>query len=673
MNSVDNLNLDDQTKEVKSFLDSLTSFWNQLNELMNNGAPRTVERLFAILGAAVAVNKSWTLVGYASTVFSLIVVGVDKILDPTATILTGLFVRYARAVRIAAPITVLCFIAAFIIPLTGFSGQSVWQMGIYTALAMLIIMSIFDYIFVVRFDEPQWLRTFKKDGHNPGDASGSGITPSTVLVQSGMRRRILTYLVVGLGSFLFIPGLHLLLGGVEPTSIVLSAPFLLIISGFGVIVLLPVLAIGYVLMHKYANAPTGNFLETVFNPLLTLLFFVAGAVLSFELLHVWQVPVWFFIGGVIALLILAIASIRNQRIRTFLKNATVANAFIKLGLLIGLCVLCILIPYSGDRAILGRSVQNWFQNRTSYVVHDQSTRPAGDILFDQRVDSNDLAILRKLVDTSQSLDVLPIDSAYADVNQDGFLNELDTLLFVRALLNDERSLLQRPSQKSIVQSSFAKDDDTLLIHQKPDTSMIKGRTPPIDSSIRRQHDPTKLRTTPADPVQVAHSLSSQPAQALFASMVVSDDRSVVLESSESRQSYQVEIVNMRSIDPEHFEIELKCSRPRPDADKRLAVGSGTELILYWKDVNFPKRVFKHHFRVEMAQMSSWPYTWIYEPIPLNTVSGSIDATTTANVILTMKATEPIVKGHVLQLDRAYFVYRTDRTGERWAAVMRADG
>ncbi|MBI5037783.1 MAG: hypothetical protein HZC01_03730 [Candidatus Kerfeldbacteria bacterium] len=591
-----------EEKVEEGFFSSIGSFFGKLGDLFNETKGlRTVEHLFAVYGAFEAFKKKHTIWGHFINLLSMIAVGVDKFLDPTKSFLTAVFVRYMRAVRLALPVMVLCFLSALIIPLAGFTGQSVWMMGLYSALIMLFLSIFVDYTFIASIDRPS------------APNSSQNTIPESALIlsaaereardracreamvsaerresrrrrRSAIMRRILGHSGIFIGSWLFIPTLSYMVGGVEPTTLVLSAPFLLILSFLALIVFLPLLGIAYILMRFANKGKTPPFLESVYNPLFVLFFFVGGATITFEMLQVWHLPGWMFIGSIIALLVLGVAAIRKTWIRTFLQNTTVVNAFLKLGIVATLCVICIAIPDSGNQQLLFRTAQDWLGNGAREVAQSNVTRPGGDVIFDHKVDSCDLEVVKKIV--NKSTKVSSIDSAYADVNQDGVVNDIDVVFFEKALKEGTTLMLRRPTSVQFVAKNEVDDEQSeSSIPPSPvnpaDTTPAAPSTAPVPNATPT---PQLQRTQPSQPPRSRLVVAQQGmySEEIPISTLASVTWPVaVTENSMYTLPISVRIDSLsRGTGSTTAYVTFLYPQPGPEADRtpqRLYIGRGTRI------------------------------------------------------------------------------------------------
>ncbi len=358
------------------------------------------------------------------------------------------------------------------------------------------------------------------------------------------------------------------------------------------------------------------------------------------------------------------------------------------------------------------------------VVHSDVARPAGDVVFDLTVNDDDLLELRRhlrLRSDTTAADVLTGKNlAYADVNRDSVVDSADLKLFERAMaatgqyydprldLNHDGvvNLYDLDSLSSSTDAERARIDSVKALYQlRLDNMQLllleaprDGDTDRKSRSLMADADTTASTTSGAQPgtvpsqhpdsmIQPPTQQQSPPpaqprqplqgttriargsidAQAQLASAVtVNPHQPIRLQCSQSDPPFQVDVLSSRMINDRQIEVVVQYSLPGLTADGKhnavIAVGSGTQLVVKWKDINYPTRVFHQEFYVSSVTMTTWPLNEVYSTVPLNTVVRSISLTTSVRASLILTAPEALPKAYALDVDRVYFKLKRDREG-----------
>ncbi len=411
---------------AKSWMDMLGDVLKHAKEVAS-GSGISLNKLLVIFAGVFGYHKRYDvykcLAGFTAMIGA---VPLEKILDPTKDVTTGIFCRYSRLVRLLLPMMLFGGVISIIIIMCGFAEQTLGRMVLFSEVAVLLLALIGDFflVFPLRKNmETNWI--------NNGGA----------MLLLG---RVRAYIGLAIATWMYVWFVVDVIGNGEPLNAILSGAYLLILGVIAAFTLLPICWLAYKASRiSYANngdtddQSEKSFSDFFVRPPLRILFFVLGAVVTFKLIRIQNLPADYFFGAILALLVLSIAAYSNKMLRTFLRFITIKNMFIELGWVALLCLIAISTPSSGDRGTVMAAMQNTWNNVIyQRFVHSDFARQAGDVNGDLVTNEKDLWMMQAYIGFNGAdpdpTAIATINLPWANVNGDGSVDDADLSLFMLA-------------------------------------------------------------------------------------------------------------------------------------------------------------------------------------------------------------------------------------------------
>lgn len=148
--------------KIHGLYEKFMSMVDSMQSTVGQGKFGRVELALAALGIKKLYEARVTIWGCIVYVFSLIMVGVDWLVDPYKSFTGRLFVSYCRAVRLLVPLGIVLAALSIVLILCGLTHQSPAAAVVWSIMVVMSMVAIFDYVFLTvlwRYRVPATVQT----------------------------------------------------------------------------------------------------------------------------------------------------------------------------------------------------------------------------------------------------------------------------------------------------------------------------------------------------------------------------------------------------------------------------------------------------------------------------------------------------------------------------------